>query len=442
MSLNFQTTYQVENFILNTQWESFPEEVQKRAVVCGIDLMTALLLGSHGQQFRIGMSMARKFYKQGDVPIVGTKETFGLLGAVVAMSHASNSFDIDDGHNMIKGHPGTSFIAGLMAASLLKNLTYKEYLTTMVICYEVAIRAGIAIQDYYGFLHSTGTYGAVGTAAAIARNFNFSKEQVNTALSIAEFHAPLTPVMFSVEYPSMNKDGVPFGALVGAEAALETKEGSTGVGYILELPKYNYLTDSLGKTFEILNLYFKPYTCCRWAHQPIKACIDLENNYVFGADDVQEVIVHTFDSAARLSKIIPKSTDEAQYNIAWPVAAAIVHKDVGLTQVWEPALSDSKVQEIMKKLSFVVDAELDAQFPAKRQAWVEIKLKDGRVLKSDVYEAPGERTDYVDLNWITNKFIKRTSPILSADQQNIVLNLLTQNTDEKLTYIVDKINSF
>ena len=46
-------------------------------------------------------------------------------------------------------------------------------------------------------------------AAGIGRIFGFTKEQMNTALSMAEFHAPLTPVMRSVQYPSMNKDGVP-----------------------------------------------------------------------------------------------------------------------------------------------------------------------------------------------------------------------------------------
>ena len=93
--MKFITDYKLENFILNTQWEDLPEEVQKRAVVCGIDLTIALLLGSKGQQFQAGLRMAREHYKEGKVPVVGSPETFGILGASVAMSHASNSFDPD-----------------------------------------------------------------------------------------------------------------------------------------------------------------------------------------------------------------------------------------------------------------------------------------------------------------------------------------------------------
>lgn len=178
--MKFETTYQLEDYILNTRWEELPEEVQRRAVGCGIDLMVALILGSRGEQFQNGKRLA-EYVKPGNLEIPGCQDRFSFLGAVFAMGHASNSFDIDDGHNMIKGHPGTSFIAGIMAAGLEKDVTYREYLTTLVVAYDTAVRMGLALQDFYGFLHSTGTYGAVGTAAGIGRLFGFTREQMNTA---------------------------------------------------------------------------------------------------------------------------------------------------------------------------------------------------------------------------------------------------------------------
>lgn len=441
MSYQFCTDYRLEDYILNTTWDSLPEEIQKRAIVCGIDLTTALLLGSQGQQFQAGLRMARDHYKPGSVPVVGSGETFGLLGAAVAMSHASNSFDIDDGHNMIKGHPGTSFVGGVLAAALDKDITWREYLTTLVVCYETAIRCGLALQDHYQFLHSTGTYGAFGTAAGMGRILGFTPQQLNNALSVAEFHAPLTPVMHAVEYPSMNKDGVPFGVLVGASAALETLAGTTGCGYLLEMPKYRELVDSLGSRYEIMNLYFKPFTCCRWAHQPISACIDLMAEHGFTSEDVETVCVHTFNSAARLSKKIPTTTDEAQYNIAWPVASSLVFGDVGINQVIESALGNQQVLDMMKRLSFVVDPEMEAQFPEKRLAWVEIQLKDGRTLKSRVYAAPGEHTDHVDLPWIEAKFRRRTAPVLNPGQQEQLLAMLKQDLDCGVRQVAGTINT-
>lgn len=174
--MEFITDYKLENFILNTKWENLPQEVKERAVVCGIDLMMALILGSFGKQFENGKRLACQF-KDGNIEIPGCDEKFSYLGAATAMGHASNSFDIDDGHNMIKGHPGTSFIGNVMAAGLEKDISYREYLTTLVVSYDVAVRMGLAIQKHYGFLHSTGTYGAVASAAGAGRIFGFTREQ-------------------------------------------------------------------------------------------------------------------------------------------------------------------------------------------------------------------------------------------------------------------------
>ena len=258
--MNFTTDYRIEHYVLQTKWDELPPAVQKRAIVCSIDLMMALIVGTHGEQFQNGVRLS-KAMQPGELRIPGSTEGFSFLGAATAMGHASNSFDIDDGHNMIKGHPGTSFIGGVFAAALEKDITYREYLETLVVSYDVAVRMGLALQDHYQFLHSTGAYGAVATAACVGRILGFTKEQLNTAISMAEFHAPMVPVMRAVEYPSMNKDGVPFGAMVGALAVLDTLAGETARTHLLELDECRKYTDTLGSTYEIMNLYLKHYTC-------------------------------------------------------------------------------------------------------------------------------------------------------------------------------------
>lgn len=437
--MKFETNYKLENYILNTQWNDLPEEVQARAVDCGIDLMIALILGSHGEQFQNGKRLA-SYIKDGELEIPGCKDRFSFMGAAFAMGHASNSFDIDDGHNMIKGHPGTSFVAGILAAALEKNCTYREYLTTLVIAYDVAVRMGLALQDSYGFLHSTGTYGAVGTAAGIGRIFGFTKEQMNTAISMAEFHAPMTPVMRAVNYPSMNKDGVPFGAMVGTLAALDTMAGESAKTHLLETDTYAGLNASLGSIYEIMNLYFKPYTCCRWAHQPIQACIEIMAEKGIVSEDIEKVIVHTFDSAAQLSKIEPHETDEAQYNIAFPVASAIVHGDVGYRQINNKALYNPQVLDMMKRLSFEVDPEMDKEFPEKRLAWVELQLKSGEVVKTRVYSANGEASDHIDHEWMVKKFKRILDPFLCEAGKDKVLAVLTYDLEKPVREVVAAVN--
>ncbi len=349
--MHFITDYKLENFILNTKWEDLPVEVQTRSRVCFIDLMGALLVGSCSDEFMAGVKLAKTIFGQGNITVIGSKEKFSFMGAASAMGHSSNAYDIDDGHNIIRAHPGTSFIGGVLAAAYEKDISYKELLTTLVVSYETTIRMGQAIMDYYKFAHSSGTFGAVGIAAGVGRLYGFTKEQMNNVLSVAEFNAPLGPGIRSVEYPSMNKDGVPFGVMIGSLAVMETLCCFTGNKNLLEADEYRHYLDDLYENYEIMNLYFKPYTCCRWAHPAIDSCLEIMRKYNITHQDIKQVTIYTFKPATMLSKIIPKTADEAQYNIAYPVAAAIVTGDFGLNQITREAFNNPEIISLMSKLS-------------------------------------------------------------------------------------------
>ncbi|WP_165044055.1 MmgE/PrpD family protein [Adlercreutzia sp. ZJ138] len=422
--------YSLEQYALDLRWKDIPNRIQNRVLMCSIDLMTALVLGSRSNQFECGLKLAQSLGLRGELPVVGEANAgLNFLGASIVMGHASNSFDIDDGFNLIKGHPGASFVGGTLAAALDVDADYEDYLVTLAICYEVGIRWALAMQKHYNYLHSTGSYGAFATALGAGKLRRLSASQLKCALSIADFHAPMVPVMRAVEYPSMNKDGVPFGSLIGAMAVLETYYGVTGATHLLECPEFRYLVDTLGQRYYIEELYFKPYTCCRWAHQPIDACLKLMAECGFCCDDVERVTVHTFRSAAALSKKRPLDTDEAQYNISFPVACALVHGDVGYEQIRDEAVKDERVLDMMERLSFVIDDDLEALFPEKRKAWVEIKLKNGQMFCSEAVEAPGESTDpRLGLEWVENKFRRRTAGLISARGQNDIIGFLKEPT--------------
>ena len=435
----FTTNYKLENFLLDTRWEDLPNVVQQRLRGCMLDLLGALVAGSGSEQFRVGVRLAKKLFKDGDVAAIGTEETFSTVGAATAMGHSSNAYDIDDGHNIIRAHPGTSFIGGLLAAGYEKNIDAKEFLTALYVAYESTIRMGAAIMDYYQYAHSSGTFGAVGVVAGAGRMYGFTKEQMNNALSVSEFNAPLVPGIRSVEYPSMNKDGVPFGVMVG-ELALEATEcGFTGNKNLLEAEEYAHYLDNLGTKHEVMELYFKPYPCCRWGHPAIDACLAvmLDNNVK--PEDIEQVVVETFFKATQLSKDIPSCADEAQYNIAYPVASSIVNGGFSIAQVEQT--DDPKVHAMMKKLTFRCDPNLDAQFPAKRLCRVRMILKDGRTVVSGVHEPRGEAFENIGYDWLAEKFLRITAHKLTRDQQN---ELIADLQDDNWTVrdLVHKVNNF
>ena len=437
--MKFTTTYKLESFILDTTWQTLPQEVKTRMKGCFIDLLGALIVGSQSEQFAVGLRLAESLYGKGEIPVIGSPKKFNFMGAACAMGHSSNAYDIDDGHNIIRAHPGTSFVGGILAAAYEKDVSIQEFLTDMLVAYETTIRSGAAIMDYYNYAHSSGTFGAVGIAAGVGRLYGFTKEQLNNVLSVADFNAPLVPGIRSVEYPSMNKDGVPFGVLVGCLAIMETLCGFEGNKNLLEAEEYEHYLDDLGSKYQVMDLYFKPYTCCRWAHPAIDACISILNDHGITYQDIESVTIHTFHRATLLSKGIPQTADEAQYNIAYPVAAALVHKDFGFAQVTN--LDDAAAIEMMGKLSFVMDPEIEKKFPAQRICRAEIVTKDGRRLVSREWEPQGEAKDNIGLDWLSAKFRRITSPLLTDEGIEKILTMVTGEENLPIRQIVDEINT-
>lgn len=438
--MHFETDYRLENYILNTNWNDLPPHVQERMKGCMIDLFGALIVGSRSRQFDAGLSLAKSVFGSGDIAVVGTDARFSFAGASTAMGHSSNAYDIDDGHNITRAHPGTSFVGAILAAAYKQNATRNEFLTALLVAYEATVRMGAALMDYYNYAHSSGTFGAVGVAAGVGRLFEFNKEQLNNALSVAEFNAPLVPGIRSVEYPSMNKDGVPFGVMTGVLAVLDTQCGFTGNKHMLEADQYRHYLDDLGQKYQVMDLYFKPYPCCRWAHPAIDACIELIKKHNISTSEIKKVTIHTFRRATMLSKIVPQTADEAQYNIAYPVASAIIYGDFGFTQVLEENLNDTAVIDMMNRLEFKVDENLDARFPAERICRAEIETKDGKHFISSECEPRGEAKENIGIDWLSDKFYRITGPVLSKDAQDTLLELITQNGDLPIREIVDITN--
>ncbi len=106
---------------------------------CFIDLMGALISGSRSSQFETGLRLAERLYGEGDIPVIGSEKKFNFMGASAAMGHSSNAYDIDDGHNLTRTHPGTSFVGAILASAYENNITVKEFLMAMLVAYETSI---------------------------------------------------------------------------------------------------------------------------------------------------------------------------------------------------------------------------------------------------------------------------------------------------------------
>jgi 2-methylcitrate dehydratase PrpD len=323
-----------------------------------------------------------------DATLLADGRRAGVVGAAFANGVLANVLDFDDGHRLTKGHPGAVVIPGALALAQRLDATPAELLEAVVVGYEVSIRAGIALHDRDHSYHASGAWGAIGVAAAGARLLGLDPSATISALGLAEYHAPIAPIMRSCAEPKMTKDACAWGAALGVESALLAARGFTGVRG--EFPDTQL--DDLGDRWRLLELYIKGYPCCRWSQCAIVAALAATGGRTLAPGDVRRVSVRTFAAADGLAKVIPETTEEAQYSLLWPVASALARGRFGVAEVLGP-FTDPAVRAMFERIELEVDPELTAAFPARRLTAVEIELESGERLAAGPLQAFGEPED-------------------------------------------------
>lgn len=373
------------DFVRDLRWEQVPPRVRRHATLVLVDLVAATLPGRGAPTSRIAVEVADEIYRGTEAVGWYDGRRLSAPGAAFANAVMANALDFDDGHRLTKGHPGAIIIPAAVAVAQRTDATAAELMAAIVVGYEVGIRAGVLQHAQRSEYHSTGSWGAVGAAAASAHLLRLDAEQTRHALGLAEYHAPISLIMRSVDDPQMTKDGIGWGAHVGVTSALLAQRDFTAVQPEL-LADGDFAT--LGSTWAIEDVYLKPYPCCRWGQSAVAAALTLRDRGV-EAEQVERVVVHTFAAAAALSRRRPTTTEEAQYNLVWPVASALAKGRYTVEDVLG-GFDDPAVHAMADRVEVRVDPDLTAAFPSLRQARIEAVLTDGTVVDSGLLEADGE----------------------------------------------------
>lgn len=429
-------------FIKDTTWESLGSAEKDQAKKCFLDLAGVICAGAKNNSARAAAKYTAENYPVGNCTILATGKKTNLVGAALANGMSANALDMDDGYSLLRGHPGAGFFGALLSAAEESGCTYGQFLAALVVAYETSIRQGYAIRDFYKWDHSSGCYSAFGTAAGVGKLLGLDDTQLEMALGIADFIAPLNPAKRSCYVPSMNKDGIYYGQHAGTQAVMMAKSGITGRNPVILDDEYLGQIDTLGKTYYMFDLYIKFYSCCRWAHSPICAVADLMKEHKIDQNDIQRIDIYSFGFAGTLYKCAPTCEDEAQYNIKYPIAAQVVFGDCGPLESSTTKMLDPRIPPMIEKIEFHHEPEYDKVFPAQRLSRAEITCQDGKVFVSGAYEPRGDKNADVSIQEIKEKIRKMNG--LYAQQETVeALIDAVMNTPAEAPFetVLDKIRT-
>jgi len=429
------------NFIMETKWDALPDNIQHQAKRCLMDTLGALIAGHNTPVANLMYSLAKEQFKgDADATILVRGTKISVSGAALVNGFANNALDIDDGYRNVKGHPGACILPVILAAGEMgTNITGSKFLTALVVGYEVAIRAGVIRHATYETYHSSGSWGAIGGAAAAGKLLGLSREKLCHAMGAAEYHAPIAPMMKCIELPGMGKDSIGWGCMTAMMSVIMADKGFTGIDPIFNDSPDEKWIHSLGQSYEIMNLYFKPYCACRWAQPGVDGALKIMAENSLDPEDIEEIKVFTFQESAALSTDYPQNTEEAQYKIAFPIAAALLDQEVGPEQVLAPRLLDKDIHQMMNKIQVIAQERFQKEFPGKAESEVEITTTTGSKFCSGVMSARWDThsTLPTDLE-LENKFLWLSSPVIGKIKAESLVNLIWNfDREERLDKLFD-----
>ncbi|MBC6405817.1 MAG: MmgE/PrpD family protein [Rhodospirillales bacterium] len=341
----------------------------------------------------------------------------GRLCSRAGMAYAAatqiDNLDAHDGYNPTKGHIGCALVPALLAEAHGRHVSGAEALAALVVGYEIAGRAGIALHRSVADYHSSGAWNGLGVAAACARLRGLSAEQLRQAWGIAEYHGPRSQMMREIANPSMLHDGSGMGALVGLSAATLAEMGFTGAPALtVEAAEAAECWEDLGRFWQLDHQYIKPYPVCRWAHAAIDAMRELRSAHALQPGEIERLEIRSFRNAVALVSGVPRTTSEAQYSLGFGVASMAVHGSIGLPEISGAGLADPAVADLVPRIIATQDPRFEQRYPEGRWAEVAITLRDGKVLTSGEVQARGGPEHPLSEDEIGGKFLEFTAPVL------------------------------
>ncbi len=382
------------DFVHDTTFVDLPADVVDFGKRCIIDLIGVAVGGSATELSKIIRNHVAEQFAPGNnsARMIFDGRRVSPVGAALAGGMTIDALDAHDGHKLTKGHVGCGVLPAALACLDAGGIDDGgEFLTAVVIGYEIGTRAGIALHRTAYDYHTSGAWISIACAAIGARALGLDAGKTREAIGIAEYHGPRSQMMRCIDHPTMVKDGSGWGAMAGISGAFLAKDGFTGAPALtVESSDVADLWDDLGGNWRIFEQYFKPHPVCRWAQPAVEAVLELRRAHQTRAEAIDHIEVVTFHEASRLATTRPGNTEEAQYSLPFPTAAAAVRGKVGPDEVADSALSDPAILRLSESMKVTELEKYNKEFPAHRFAHVKFMMKDGRVLISEPTEPRGD----------------------------------------------------
>ena len=180
---------QLAEFVASLRAEDLPPDTIAAARDVVLDTIGAMTAGSRLDENTNFAGLAAELSGPGRATIIGHSHQVQPVWATMVNATAGVALEMDEGNRVGGGHPSIHVTPGALAVAEDLDCTGSDTLAAIIAGYEVTSRIGTATQ-VKPEVHSHGTWGTIGTAAAAARLMGFDPAQTRLAMNLAMSMSP------------------------------------------------------------------------------------------------------------------------------------------------------------------------------------------------------------------------------------------------------------
>src|SRR5467141_3011478 len=325
-------------------------------------------------------------------------------------------------------HPSDNF-GTVLAAAERAGASGEEFMLALAVAYEIQCSFSAAVPVMAkGFNHATQL--AISAAASAGKLLGLSAVEIANAIAIATVdnvslacvHAE--PVsQWKGFSPGMTGMRVMYAASLakrGFEGPSGLFEGPGGLERMFGQPIH---VDWDDPSLEIVNQTVLKKYCSLIHGQPVlEAVLDLKRGNGLVAANIKCIHCDVFQGAFDFagggrygSKDHPQAKEQADYNLKYLIAAALLDDQVGPAQLQPARIQAPDAQALLARVQVRPDERFTARYPKELNARITISTKDQRIFVKEQLGYEGGLTNPMSWDRIVEKFHWLSEPFADKD---------------------------
>jgi 2-methylcitrate dehydratase PrpD len=387
-------------FARRVRFDELPSAVVAQAQLLVLDTLGSCLASSTMDFGRAVLDTAEALGGRAESSLVGRPTRVASANAVLANGTLAHGLDFDDTREDAIVHTGCVAVTTALAAGEATDASGADVVEAVVAGVEAMCRIGLAVPGRFHarHFHPTSLTASFAAAVVAGKLGGLDEDQLVRALGICGSQAGgIIEYLGDGSWTKRLHPG--WAAHAGIVATRLAASGFTGPERVFEGEHGFYAAfagghdptrleaeiESLGRTWEILNLTYKPYPAGSIAHPYMDCAARLREKHAIVPETIAEIRCRTAEGPLpRLweplaAKHRPQNGYAAKFSLPYLLASMLVRGTAGLADFTDDAVRDERVLAVAGRVGYEIDPTID--YPRQFVGHVRIRLHDGRVLE-------------------------------------------------------------